>query len=615
MGRLFWKPTLFVALLYTLTAGVAYGRVELQVEIGFNGKYVPDRVTPIRVRLVNHGPPIHGWLTVSQTLESPWRGGVSEAMSREVSLEFNARKVFHFNFPVRGFIYPISVTLHDEMGTIAEQKIELRDRYERSELTLALSEVSFPTVLPTGEWVETVGPDRMPEEWSAYESVGRIYLGRLLLSALSSAQQEALRQWVAGGGELVVLSGDNWYFQRSPLIDALAPFTVTGLTEIESGYPITIGHPKQDATVLLSEVEREGGHPILVRGRFGSGRILFATVNPLSLSTPDARGLEALWNALSLSQGNAEDGRDLEMEIALDFNENPAFMPLNQLELRQPSRVHIGGLLIVYIAGFSMLGWLIARTRSTSRSRYYTWAVFPWLIIISSILLWYVHQPRFSKPVKILEMGIVRSTGGETALEQTWMGMFSKLKTDLHLTLNLENGAIRQLLPQERADHQYDLEYLLTSDQTGLLIQMDERQRRHFYIERFVDLPVTFSLNDQWVQVDNRSDYDLLDVGLVRGRRVYRIGTVAAGSSVTRAIERSSPGYLDRDNRVARELLRMVRIDGGDRGPLLLGWIVEQKGTKTGGERAVVRRVIGSVSDLEERTAIKLAVIEGRDEG
>ena len=643
LRKAFWKMVLFPGLLMMLLVSTAYGRVELQVEIGFNGKYLPDQTTPIRVLVTNQGAPIQGKLTVSQSLESPWRGVIVESSSREITLDFNARKVFYFQFLIHGFVYPIVVSLTDERGTVISKEIRLRDRYQRDLMTLALSEVSFPTVLPNGEWVETIGPDRLPEEWIAYQGVGRIYLGHLLTSSLTIAQQEALKRWVVNGGELIILSGDHWYFQQSSLIDGLSPFAVQELIEIGSGTLMAAGTVKAGAEVALEE--STSGRPILVEGRYGNGFVRFVTINPLILVVPEAEEEEAskitfptesLWDLLSLSTSlklsetteteSEGDAPNLSLEATLDFSENPAFVSLNKLRLERPTRFRIGGLVAIYIVGIGLLNWLVER--NVLRSRFFGWTALIWVGVLSSLLAGYVHQPRFSNPVRILEMGIVERSDDGMTLDRTWMGIFSETKADLELVLNLENGQVRQLLPQDRADHLFDVEYRMASGENQILFKMAENQRRYFFSERFIELPVTFtfSLTDRQIRIENRSGYALNDAGLLQGNRIYQIGSIPPESSVSGQITRPDAGYLGRhrEDPIKRELLEVMGIDGSqrqDQRPLLIGWIsesgtaVEEGQNGNDGGMTLLQRLIGPVSGsgMQSLTAIRFAVIEATE--
>ncbi|MFQ6090803.1 MAG: hypothetical protein ACE5LD_05125, partial [Candidatus Bipolaricaulia bacterium] len=249
-----------------------YGQVEVKTDFGFNGYYYPDSPTPIRILVRSQGPPLQGQLILAQQVRSPWEGAVEERLILPLELAGKTEKLLQLNFPVRGYIYPLSLSVLAGEQTVHRQEIELKRRFLEERLTLALGEASFPGELPTGERLIQVEPESFPPEWPGLLGVRRIYLGRFNPSYLSGKQREALVRWLEWGGELVALGGANWYLQDSPYLRELLPFKPRGIGQRE-GRPAVLGEPR-------GEVLYQDGIPVLIAGRRGRGRVIFSTVNP-----------------------------------------------------------------------------------------------------------------------------------------------------------------------------------------------------------------------------------------------------------------------------------------------------------------------------------------------
>lgn len=491
-----------------LVAPALHGQVEVETEFGFDGYYYPDSPTPIQVLVRGQGPPLQGRIIVSQEVKSPWQGAVEERLVRPFGLPGKSEKLFHFNFPLHGYIYPLSITIVAGDEIIYEKEIELKRRFLEERLTLVIGESPFPGGLPTGERPIQIEPESLPPRWPGLLGVRRIYLGRLNPSSLSRAQRQALVRWIEWGGELVVLGGDNWWLQDSPYLRGLLPFEPWEVGE-RAGLPVVLGKPRGEVLYQQEDL------PILIAGRRGRGRVIFSTINPLDGSVG-----EEFWEPLS--GGRTWEGPDGErLRLAAEL--------LGGVRLPFPSKFTLIGIYSLYIGGLALLGRIALHRQ--------------WLILL--IPLWiagtmvliarYIDRPQFAKPLIGLELGMIHDLG-ETALHSSWLGLFAKADAELELPVDVGDGYLLQAIPKERGDHLYDADYLPDRGRMRVSFRMAEWRGRAFYLERFAEDLASLKVMGERVMVKNLSRYTLRDCLLFdkdKGK-LYAIGDIGSYGTIER---------------------------------------------------------------------------------
>lgn len=558
-----------------------YSQVEVDVEFGFAGKYLPDRPAPLWVTIESRSP-LQGRIIVSQEVRSPWRGTVEEEMVLPFALPGRGRKRFELAFLVRGYIYPLQVAVLAEPGDelIFRREIALKERAGEGPLTLALAGRGepFPLELPTGERPVQLGPEDFPSSWVGLLGVGRLYLGRLDPKELSPAQWEALTRWVEWGGELVVLGGDNWYLQDSPRLRGLIPFIPVGVGEL-AGWPVVLGEPGPRSEVLYRRQGPALALPLLVAKRLGRGRVLFATVNPLAPAGPGLEEEAGFWAALErgpLRQVGDEERLRLGVEM------------LEQMLLPFPSKLALIGLYSLFVAGLALASWLAARQ---------PW-VRPlpllWVAAIGALTFGYLGRPEFARPVLGLELGLSHDLG-EVTLHSSWLSLFAKAGRGMALQAEHgdEGGYLCQVLPEERGERLYDVTY---QGRLGLSasFKLADWQARSFFLERFSGDLARLRIVEGRARAENMSPYPLQDCWLIDEEGLYRLGWLGPGE--TKEWE-PGPGLLSLKGRPAtwERLYELARAELlGPRG-LLCIWAAPGEFSQTA---------------LEARTTLRLALIE-----
>jgi hypothetical protein len=135
-----------------------------------------------------------------------------------------------------------------------------------------------------------IQPGHFPADSSQLSVFDAILLYRYQTERLTAPQREALAQWVAAGGTLVVGGGPEWKRTIEPLPAGLLPVQVTGVGTADLGALATLAPGNSSpgsAPVSLATVNRgkvladaPPGLPLAVEAAYGAGRVLYLAVDP-----------------------------------------------------------------------------------------------------------------------------------------------------------------------------------------------------------------------------------------------------------------------------------------------------------------------------------------------
>jgi len=143
------------------------------------------------------------------------------------------------------------------------------------------------------------GDDQLPGRWYGYDAATAVVLDandRDTLTLLNAGKGEALKQWVARGGHLVVAVGANWQQAREGVLGEMLPGEPTGRTRVTdlgalesfagSTTPIIPGNGAVEAA-QFTKVDAKGGKvlastasvPLVIRGPYGFGRVTAVAID------------------------------------------------------------------------------------------------------------------------------------------------------------------------------------------------------------------------------------------------------------------------------------------------------------------------------------------------
>ncbi len=212
---------------------------------------------------------------------------------------------------------------------------------------------------------------------------------------LSSAQKQALADWIASGGHLVVTGGDNWQATAAGVSDLL-PLTPDSSVEID-GLPalatwlhsnaalgdqtvIATGTLNPDARVIAAA---DDGTPLLVRRTLGAGVVDYLAPDPNNAPLRGWGGLPDLWFELA-TDGSPRPGWAngfVDWESAARASEIlPGYDPL-------PDILPLIGFLAIYIVLIGPLNYLVL---NRINKREWAWFTIPTFILIFSVLSYLV---------------------------------------------------------------------------------------------------------------------------------------------------------------------------------------------------------------------------------
>lgn len=571
-----------VGIALTAEPMLAQPRIEA-IDIGFNGRFLPGSLTPIVVSLSNTGTTQVFTLEVSQEVRDFNERSSVERLRLPVSLGTEARKNISFDFSIKSVSAPLQIKLFAGLQEIVSTKIDVRERWSESPFSLGVA-------LPHNQmpYWETIEPEKLPKRWTSYQSVQRIYWGRLDPRRLSAEQRAALYGWLLRGGELIVLSGANWYEQFGADSPVARPSLATAhgwwahLMPIANGRVVRRELNGQEVSWLEGNLragarvaEEADGRPIVWELPMGYGKVLLVA-------------LDALPPEVKLPEGSRE-GREPAEGDQLIVN------ALGAMTVRLPSREILSALLTLFVVGIGLSGiWAVRHARGT------LWVALS-AVVLSLVLFGYLHSPEFSKDRYSLDLGVLLAWQGEPlAWEQSWYGVFFRRSHNEALAVSSDSAKV--LEPMRATRPSGDVSTEITPAGARYLRFRSERESvRFFKSERMVELLLDFwvdrAVSPPHVRVYNQASVPLQDAVVQIGEEFYNLGTIAAQAEfvrpLTAAINKSE--WLHGLSEERRALWQ--RWGGPLSGSALLGW---SDGTSP-----------WAMADNEERTIIRLVLIQG----
>jgi hypothetical protein len=561
---------------------LAQPRIEA-IDIGFNGRFLPGAWTPIVVSLSNTGTTQVFTMEVSQEVRDFNERSSVERLRLPVSLSTETRKNISFDFSIKSVSAPLQVKLFAGPHEIAFTEIDIRERWSESLFSLGVA--SHHHQMP---YWETVEPEKLPKRWTSYQSVQRVYWGRLDPGRLSADQRAALYGWLLRGGELIVLSGDNWYEQSGTGATVARPSLATAhgwwahLMPIAHGRVVRREFNGQEVSWLEGDLragarvaEEADGRPIVWELPIGSGKVLLVALDALPSEVK-------LLESSSLYRKTVEDDQ-------LIVN------ALGAMTVRLPSREILSALLILFVVGIGLSGlWAVRHARGA------LWVAFS-AVVLSLVLFGYLHSPEFSKDRYSLDLGVLLGWQGEPlAWEQSWYGVF--FRRSHNETLAVSSDSAKVLEPMRATRPSGDVSTEITPAGARYLRFRSERESARFFkAERTVELLLDFSIDrtvsPPRVRVYNQTAVPLQDAVVQIGEEFYKLGTIAAQAELVRPLTAaiSKSEWLQGLSLERRALWQ--RWGSSLSGSALLGWT---DGTSP-----------WAMADNEERTIIRLVLIEG----
>ena len=313
-GQLFIFVIALIALPWMPVAGQGNFRdiIEMSVEVGFDSFFRPDLWTPVTINLKNNGESVVGRLVIR-----PETSGtvVGNAFSSAIDLPGGSEKSALLNIKARSFPDKVRVELIDNDGLVrASKEAGLIDLSPQDQL---FAVVTGPNTAPPGLTGAHIGGyeaeqanwgiNDIPDFADSLAALDMMMLINIDSEGLSSSQRSAIRQWVEGGGHLIICGGPTALISASGLADllpivpqdsrslnnlnALARFNGDSRAGLDQRAIIATGALHEDAVVLAAQ----GDIPLLARRALGAGLVDYLAADPTLEPLASWDKLSDLW--------------------------------------------------------------------------------------------------------------------------------------------------------------------------------------------------------------------------------------------------------------------------------------------------------------------------------
>jgi hypothetical protein len=478
-------------LLLVAVRGIALPQIE--VDLGFAGRFVPGRMAQIRFIVSGAEHPFPGSFRITQEIGNTWRGEASSLIEIPIPLVSNGE--YEQLLPLYDFIHPLKVFLCSSDGTaVANTEVSLRDLKRENVFPLLVG--AFPTSFATE--AVAVAPSDLPAHWLAYDGVKSLWIGRTQ-AGLSRAQWEAIARWTLAGGTIVLFSGADFYPLDSPVLRELIPISNPSLTLGEDGIRILSGEARPGSR---STGKRADGSTLIFVRNYGAGTVLLIPVSAFDLTEEEGVAVSAEVppaQLVSLSDLNA----DLLEEMPVDRPGFPA-------------------VLSVVVLSLISLTLIASKVRSPKRIVLSLITAAGVLSVLSGL---YLSQAKRVNDTYCLKTALYIEASLGYHID--WYGLFA------NRTANVSCGGESalpgmELLPRDLRDANYNIGWLKGE---GLLLQLVHGERRTLRGGEACTIPITIRYaGDEEVEIENRLPTPLSEAYLLVDGQAFSLGEIGIGT-------------------------------------------------------------------------------------
>lgn len=419
--------------------------VSIAVQAGYDSLFRENQWLPLYIQVSNDGPAVDGQLIVRPETSG---NAVINSYSIPITLPEGARKTAFLYITARGFATQVRVELMNADGTVVSaQNAALRAIQPQDQLYAVFSSAAGGTVDLTGVHSGIYGAfqanwriDNLPDRAVALNAVDMMLFTDVDTGSLSTTQKQALADWVAQGGHLVVTGGPNWQATAAGLADLLPltpanSATLDGLDALAAWLRvsnrltgqtvISTGTLRPDARVLL---RADDDTPLIARRLLGGGVVDYLAFDPNVQPTQRWGGLNDLWLTLAITPApNPGWGSIYNWDQAAAASN---VMPgVNLL----PDILPLCGFLAIYIALIGPLNYLVLNKLNR---RELAWLTIPLFIIVFSALSWTIGANLRGSDVTISRLTVVKTwPDAERAYVEEMLGLLSPRRDQYSLAV------------------------------------------------------------------------------------------------------------------------------------------------------------------------------------
>jgi len=548
----------------------ARSKLSVEETIGFRETIKIGKWLPVTVTIRNDGAAVRGLLalelsTVSEGYPQPY----TTTLSQDVDLPTQSRKRYTFVVMFRGFTHPLVIRLTDQSGmSVYTREIDLRTLSSPDRLILVFSNEpaldSLASVAPGKARVVYQNVDELPARWDALDAVDLIALRNLSLAPLRPEQMQALQQWVARGGRLLVTGGPNWTQYTHPIWRELMPLKVTGMVEVTTLQPLEslVGvRAPEDIRLSILRTDAINGkilaqtedHALLITQKRGRGEVVFAAFDPGRAPLTAWDGTALLWKML-FHLDDIPNYWKLRRELRETFEETWTSQVLQLPLLAFPSHLLLAVFLVLYTSTIGFFFWRVGLDSPAARD---TWMLIGLtLVAFSGGAHLLFREPHIQQDALLFEVSAVdvipQSRFGDV---ETHLALLSIRKQTYDVKIAGQPSTWMQIVPPMSRDLQLD--WHLHQDQVLTIkdIFVPGWGMRVFKGKGLLEFPletrVLREADTVMVRVTNNSGYVLQHCWLWRGPRIVPLGNIEDGDE-GEGILTVSPDELSRGVQQAR---------------------------------------------------------------
>lgn len=372
-------------------------RVSMIVDAGFNSYVKENAWTPLRITLVNSGDPIEGEVEVTNTSLT-----TTERFAQPISLGRNARRQVMLYAPPGSDSLEVRLISGDQV--IASVTPVTRQLAPADRLVLIASDPpdAFNFIgdvrAPNGSTsaLALLRLDQFPDRVAALAIADVIVLDNVDTNAFTQAQRDTIRQWVTGGGHLILAGGPNAELalgglneiapgrsdrtltdaNASALVELAAPVALAPLAALPS--PSVPVIRLQPAASHVRTLAGSNETPLILRREVGRGIVDQLAFDPALAPLRDWPGRATLFTALLGGRvGLANDVGSIGEGTAATF----AAAALTAAS--PPPSFIVGGFFALYVLVIGPLNFLILRRL---RKLSWAWVTVPAIVIAFTLL-------------------------------------------------------------------------------------------------------------------------------------------------------------------------------------------------------------------------------------
>jgi hypothetical protein len=418
--------TLVLALL--LPTAPAPGEQDLQVSgsAGWGGRALRGEYVPVLLDLDNRSRKdtdlrvavIWASTFATQPQENPsfqtLSGRVGPAHLVSLTLPKNSRKRLSLSLmtPDSAQVSVWAFALDEKDRTLARAELTVRLLDPQQRILAVVGTARPDGIEEAGLELANIQADELPEEWQCYSALeALIWLDGRANEIRSTAQVDALRQWISSGGTFCVARANT--VNLDPRVTDLLPVKLGSTRELKSLAGGGGGFPEAPAVVLDSSLRKgairaeAAGVPLVVEASRDAGRVMFAAFDPSSAPFQGWKRAPAFWTwLLNLGPAPKPNPNVVQQERA------PRAIGSTLLahQIRRFPDVaapEIGGLFLLIILYLIVVGPIDYLLLRWLRKLEYTWFTFPAYVVLFTLFILLVGGAFIQRAAHQREIAVV----------------------------------------------------------------------------------------------------------------------------------------------------------------------------------------------------------------